>query len=208
VFGLSFGEILVLVIVGIVVLGPRRLPEMMRTAGKYVAKVRRLSTDLRAQSGIDDLIKQEGLESEIQELRSLSRINVIDTLITPAAGAAAGAGAARVASPATPRLEAKATVPRSQPLRHREYPVTGPDSYGALADDIPPRAPSPSFASSAPREAAPAASPPAAADAASPAADAASPAADAASPAAAAPVAETAPSPEPAKEPAPVKESA
>jgi sec-independent protein translocase protein TatB len=140
VFGLSFGEILVLVIVGVVVLGPRRLPDMMRTAGKWVGKLRRLSTDLRAQSGIDDLIKQEGLENEIQELRSLSRINVIDTLITPAAGAAGAAGAARVT---TPKLEAKATVPRAQPLRYREYPVTGCDSYGALADDIPPRSPAP-----------------------------------------------------------------
>ena len=66
---------------------------------------------------IDDLIKQEGLENEIQELRSLSRINVIDTLITPAAGAATAATDARAA---TPKLEAIATVPRSQPLRYRE----------------------------------------------------------------------------------------
>jgi len=159
VFGLSFGEIVVLVIVGIVVLGPRRLPEMMRTAGKWVSKLRRLSSDLRAQSGIDDLIKQEGLENEIQELRSLSRINVIDTLITPAAGAAGAATAARVTA-TTPKLEAKATVPRSQPLRHREYPLVGCDAYGALADDIPPRSPAPPMPA-APKEAAAAATAPA-----------------------------------------------
>ncbi len=154
-FGLSFGEILVLVIVGVVVLGPRRLPEMMRTAGKWVSKLRRLSTDLRAQSGIDDLIKQEGLENEIQELRSLSRINVIDTLITPAAGAAGAAGAAR-ATVTTPKIEAKATVPRSQPLRHREYPLVGCDAYGSLADDIPPRTPAPPMpVATAPKEAPP-----------------------------------------------------
>ncbi|MEZ4293828.1 MAG: Sec-independent protein translocase protein TatB [Polyangiaceae bacterium] len=136
-FGLSFGEILVLVIVGVVVLGPRRLPEMMRTAGQWVSKLRRLSTDLRAQSGIDDLIRQEGLENEIHELRSLSKINVIDTLIAPTA-----AGAAR-ATVNTPKLAPKPTVPRTQPLRNREYPIVGPDAYGSLADDVPPRNPPP-----------------------------------------------------------------
>lgn len=205
-FGLSFGEIVVLVIVGIVVLGPRRLPEMMRTAGKWVSKLRRLSSDLRAQSGIDDLIKQEGLENEIQELRSLSRINVIDTLITPAAGAAGAATAARVTA-TTPKLEAKATVPRSQPLRHREYPLVGCDACGALADDIPPRSPAPpmpaapkELADAAPAEGAPA-----------PAASEVAPAASEVAPAPAEP-AQTpavAPSQEPeAPQAEPVKESA
>lgn len=141
-FGLGFGEIVVVLIVGIVVLGPRKLPEMMRTAGQWVAKLRRLSTDLRAQSGIDDLIRQEGLENEIQELRSLSRINVIDTLITPSAAAGA-ASAAQRATVNTPKLEAKVTTAKPQPLRQREYPVIGCDAYGALADDIAPPPPPP-----------------------------------------------------------------
>lgn len=136
-FGLSFGEIFVVVIVGIVVLGPRRLPEMMRTAGQWVTKLRRLSSDLRSQSGIDDLIREEGLEKDIQELRSLSRINVIDTLITPT-GAAAAAGAAR-ATVTTPKLTPgqKPAPSTAQPLREREYPVLGCDAYGAQADDVP-----------------------------------------------------------------------
>lgn len=143
VFGLSFGEIVVLVIVGVVVLGPKRLPEMMRTAGQWVSKLRRLSGDLRAQSGIDDLIKQEGLENEIQELRSLSRINVIDTLITPAAAAGAAAGASASTPRATvsqPRAEAP-KAPKPQPSRQREYPMIGCDAYGALADDVPVKEP-------------------------------------------------------------------
>jgi sec-independent protein translocase protein TatB len=138
VFGLSFFEIVVILIVGIVVLGPRRLPEMMRTAGQWVSKLRRLSTDLRAQSGIDDLIRQEGLENEIQELRSLSRINVIDTLMAPAASSAAAAAVQR-ATVSTPKIETKSVTPKPQPLREREYPVIGCDAYGALADDVAPK---------------------------------------------------------------------
>ncbi|MFO0588238.1 MAG: Sec-independent protein translocase protein TatB [Polyangiaceae bacterium] len=138
-FGLSFFEILLIAIVGIVVLGPRRLPTMMRTAGQWVAKLRRMSVDLRAQSGIDDLIRQEGLENEIQELRSLSRINVIDTLITPAAGAGAAGAAGAAAQESAPRASVSVPQPkvqRPQPLREREYPTIGCDSYGVLADDI------------------------------------------------------------------------
>src|SRR4051812_39228363 len=97
---------------------------MMRTAGQWVAKLRRLSTDLRAQSGIDDLIRQEGLENEIQELRSLWRINVIDTLMTPAATGAAAAAVQR-GTVTVPKLEGKPGAPKPQPLREREYPVIG-----------------------------------------------------------------------------------
>lgn len=80
-FGLGLTELLVLLIVGIVVVGPKKLPEMMRTTGRWVAKLRRMSTDLRAQSGIDEILRAEGLEKEIRELRSLSRINVMDSLV-------------------------------------------------------------------------------------------------------------------------------
>ena len=64
---MSAAELMILLIVGIVVVGPKRLPEMMRKAGQYVAKLRRLSTDLRNQSGIDRILREEGLEKEIRE---------------------------------------------------------------------------------------------------------------------------------------------
>lgn len=143
-FGFSFGEILVLLIVGIVVVGPRKLPAMMRTAGQWIAKLRRMSTDLRAQSGIDDLIRQEGLERELRELRSLSRVNVIETLVTPVTGRAV-VGSVVTATPKLPKLAPPAAPtahqaeeddePPAQPLREREYPVSGCDSYGAYPDD-------------------------------------------------------------------------
>ena len=92
--------------------------------------------DLRSQSGIDDLIRQEGLEQHLTELRSLSRMNVVDTLIAPVA---AGAAAPMVPRPAVGALARR----RAEPLREREYPVVGCDAYGALPDDalpyIPPK---------------------------------------------------------------------
>lgn len=141
---MSLGEIMVLLIVGIVVVGPKNLPSMMRTAGQWVTKLRRMSTDLRSQSGIDDLIRHEGLEKEIAELRSLARMNVVDTLIKPALGAvpvASASAGARDYAPynrggaVTPELERALEFHPVAPLREREYPLAGCDAYGALADD-------------------------------------------------------------------------
>ncbi|WP_437820810.1 Sec-independent protein translocase protein TatB [Sorangium sp. So ce1078] len=138
-FGFSFGEMMVLVIVGIIVVGPRRLPAMMRSAGGWIAKLRRMTTELRTQSGIDDLIRQEGLEREIRELRALSRVNVIETLVKPVVDAAT---VGTVVS-ATPRIRPPEPEPppppppNVQPLREREYPVLGCDAYGSEIDGAP-----------------------------------------------------------------------
>ncbi|WP_437994240.1 Sec-independent protein translocase subunit TatA/TatB [Sorangium sp. So ce145] len=136
-FGFSFGEIMVLAIVGIIVVGPRRLPAMMRSAGSWIAKLRRLSTELRTQSGIDDLIRQEGLERELRELRALSRVNVIETLVNPVVGAVT---AGTIAS-STPRVRPPDPEPPPPPLvqppREREYPVLGCDAYGVTLDGAP-----------------------------------------------------------------------
>ena len=45
--GLSFSEIMVIVIVLIVVVGPERLPPMLRTAGRYYGQVKRMSDEFR-----------------------------------------------------------------------------------------------------------------------------------------------------------------
>jgi sec-independent protein translocase protein TatB len=137
VFGLGFGEMVLILIVGIIVVGPRQLPTLMRTAGKWVSKLRRMSTDLRSQSGIDDLIRQEGLEKEIQELRALSRVNVLDTLVSTATGATA----ARPRPAPRPQETRPAPLPGTEPFRDREYPLLGCDHYEALADDVMPYPP-------------------------------------------------------------------
>ena len=44
--GIGWGEILVILIVALLVLGPNRLPEIGRTLGKTVRAIRKASTDL------------------------------------------------------------------------------------------------------------------------------------------------------------------
>ena len=70
---MGFGELVVLVIVAIVVVGPKDLPKMLRKLGQWSGKIRRMAGDLRAQSGIDDVLHAEGLGQDIAEIRKLAR---------------------------------------------------------------------------------------------------------------------------------------
>jgi len=46
-FGIGMTELLVIFVIGLLVLGPKRLPELARSMGRTLAEFRRASTDLR-----------------------------------------------------------------------------------------------------------------------------------------------------------------
>ncbi len=114
---MDISEVMVLLVVGIVVVGPKRLPELMRKAGGYIAKLRRLSTNLRAQSGIDRILREEGLDKEIRELRalkeSLSKQAMLDGLVN-AVNRPAGSARPAIAASSTTRAALPAS-PASEP---------------------------------------------------------------------------------------------
>jgi sec-independent protein translocase protein TatB len=108
---MSGTEILIILVIGIIVVGPKKLPGMMRSAGRWIARARRMTTDVRASSGIDKLIREEGLENEIRELSSLTRSNVLSSLVNPlAATQRAVTNFAR-----SPVLAAAASTPAAKP---------------------------------------------------------------------------------------------
>jgi sec-independent protein translocase protein TatB len=72
VFGLSFGELVVLLLVCVVVLGPKELPRYLRKAGQLAGQLRRLAYDMRAKSGIDEILRTEGIGADIAEIRRLA----------------------------------------------------------------------------------------------------------------------------------------
>ena len=59
-FGIDWQELLVIVIVAVLVIGPKDLPLAMRTAGRWIAKVRRVSSHFR--SGLDTMIREAEME--------------------------------------------------------------------------------------------------------------------------------------------------
>ncbi len=59
-FDIGASELLLIVIVAVVVIGPKDLPMALRTAGQWIAKVRRVSGHFR--SGIETMIREAELE--------------------------------------------------------------------------------------------------------------------------------------------------
>lgn len=126
------GEAVLLVLLAIVVVGPRDVPKMMRSLGRTIAKLRRTAFDLRSQSGIDEILQSEGLQREVRDLQKLATGRImelgLDEPMFPAPG---------MARPQPEVLDARSDPYQSRraPPRHREYPPSGPDCYDALPED-------------------------------------------------------------------------
>jgi sec-independent protein translocase protein TatB len=132
---MSFAEVVVLLLLAIVVVGPRQLPGMMRTAGRFVAQARRWLFDMRSQSGIDDILRGEGLDKDLREFRSLIKGNMIGALSLELDKEIGRMDDPRPAPAAEP-------VPLPEPMGDsREYPEVGCDVYGAVAEDLDPYVP-------------------------------------------------------------------
>lgn len=50
---IGFGEILLILVLGLVIFGPKRLPEMGRSIGKSMREFRRAASDLRSEIEVD-----------------------------------------------------------------------------------------------------------------------------------------------------------
>ena len=59
-FDIGSSELLLIVIVAIVVIGPKDMPRALRTAGRWIGKARRVSAHFR--SGIDAMVREAELE--------------------------------------------------------------------------------------------------------------------------------------------------
>ena len=59
-FDIGATELLLIIVVAVVVIGPKDLPLALRTAGKWMAKVRQVSGHFRA--GLDAMIREAELE--------------------------------------------------------------------------------------------------------------------------------------------------
>ncbi len=59
-FDIGIQEILLVVVVAIIVIGPKDMPAAMRTAGRWIGKMRRLSGHFR--TGLDAMVREAEME--------------------------------------------------------------------------------------------------------------------------------------------------
>ncbi|ASJ90581.1 Sec-independent protein translocase protein TatB [Porphyrobacter sp. CACIAM 03H1] len=118
-FDIGAGELLVILIVAVVVIGPKDLPLAMRTAGRWIGKVRRVSAHFR--SGIDAMVR----EAELEEMEKKWKAQNEEIMRRSAALTEAEAGAPVMTGPPP----AEPAPPPAQP-----EPVVAPE---AVTDPAP-----------------------------------------------------------------------
>lgn len=85
-FDIGATELLVIVIVAILVIGPGEMPRAMRTAGRWVGQIRRVSAHFR--SGIDAMVR----EAELEDMEKKWKAQNEEIMKKSAANAEASAG--------------------------------------------------------------------------------------------------------------------
>lgn len=120
-FGIDSGELLIIAVVALVVIGPKDLPRVMRTLGNFIGKARGMARHFR--SGIDTMIR----EAEFEDMEKQWKANndrIMREHPTPSLGGDWGKGSAAELPPPEATSD--------------EFPAPPPD---AAVTDTRPKAP-------------------------------------------------------------------
>jgi sec-independent protein translocase protein TatB len=118
-FDIGASELLLIVIVAIVVIGPKDLPRAMRLAGQWIAKIRRVSGHFR--SGIETMIREAELAEMEQKWREQNEAIMKEHPSEPLA---------------VPEVSAEAVLPSPSPVDSE--PLAEPEKPGQPVSQLPP----------------------------------------------------------------------
>src|SRR6186713_3125976 len=129
-------------VVALIAVGPKKLPGMLHSLGQFLRKMRNMTNDVRNQTGIDQLLRAEGLHGGLNELRGLLRGPHGLTFDPPHASTNSSTISPPSSSSDSIHDPVSGTAilhaPFDDPYAHiaidttREYPYEGADAYGAL----------------------------------------------------------------------------
>jgi len=136
-FEVGWTEMLVIAIVMIVVVGPKDLPNMLRTFGRTTAKLRAMAADFQKQ--FNEALKEAELDDvkkSVDELRGLSPVAELKKQLNPfeqaAADVRAGVDQAMKPKPAAdPATPAASTPQAAEPLKNGATEMPGVSAAGA-----------------------------------------------------------------------------
>lgn len=76
-FDIGFPELLLVAIVGLLVIGPNRLPEALRTLGLWLGRMRRsfntVKAEIEKEVGMDEVRRQLHNEAVLDEMKRIER---------------------------------------------------------------------------------------------------------------------------------------
>ena len=125
-FDIGPSELLLIIIVAVIAIGPKELPHALRTAGKWIGQMRRVSAHFR--TGFDAMVR----EAEMEELEKkwaaqnakIMREHPADAPPEPEPTGAYPSPPAPPSSPPPAAAEAK-VVTSDNPDEYRDMPVSG-----------------------------------------------------------------------------------
>jgi sec-independent protein translocase protein TatB len=143
-FGLDFGEILIIVVAALIFIKPGDLPGAMQEVARWLRKLQTMAGEFHRH--VDDMMKESGLDQvkkQVDEIRSLNPTNIVQDYVdpkgeirnaltppdftSPPAGASASASAPAAAS----------TAPAPEPAAPMQPIVFGPQAAPGIAK-VPP----------------------------------------------------------------------
>jgi sec-independent protein translocase protein TatB len=77
-FDLAWSHILLIAVVALLVIGPKDLPRVLRTAGKWVGRARSIARDF--QGSLDQMIREAELEDVRKEVEKAATIDLDHTI--------------------------------------------------------------------------------------------------------------------------------
>ena len=133
-FDIGALELLVIVIVAVLVIGPKDMPLAMRTAGRWIGKVRKVSSHFR--TGIDAMVREAELEDmekkwkerneEIMRATSLSDESNADAPSASAEAAATTMSGPPPTEKPVPAEPKKASSPKATTTDQPDLPLAPP----------------------------------------------------------------------------------
>ena len=75
---IGWSEMAIVAVVALFVIGPRELPRMLRTFGRYAAKVRGMAREF--QDGIDEAVREAELDEVRKQIESAGKIDIGKTI--------------------------------------------------------------------------------------------------------------------------------
>ena len=94
-FEIGGTELLLIAVVALLVIGPKELPNALRTLGRYTGKARAMTRHLR--SGFDEMMRQAELEEMEKQWAEHNRKIMAETPVVPEYAAPAADGPAAAA---------------------------------------------------------------------------------------------------------------
>lgn len=136
-FGIDSGELLIIAVVALVVIGPKDLPRVMRTLGNFVGRARGMAKHFRA--GFDTMIREAELE-EMEKKWKAENERIMREHPAPPPEQVADAWAQPVGEAALPAPEpapGKSNRPKAPPARGRKTARTAPPLPAPAPGDEP-----------------------------------------------------------------------